>query len=1242
MNESLLNKISESTPDSLNLSSAKPINKLQKLVAIEREEKLRTFLSIMKAEGRKFRTFNGKLSFGTISKDSGIPTSTLRYGIYRALIIDASLDLGLDLSQQQKTPKGEAGEADSKKLETYLISLKVRGKRLPSTIMGRIATSMIAVESGVPITSLYIYPKMKELLKKAVKEMGLESDGRDVALIHDGFVRSEGIVHTQTNEYMVLTSEYSGNSLFFNKSPNEFMVPPTWSKLKLQAFLDLPEGLSAVWDRHNLKISPYPRKAKWLVPEFSKRLRGVETIDAFCKEIDSLVEIYLNPSSILPESPNQWLAALKTVSLDIVFSLYAWDLLTFPLDSKDYQPVISLLNLHSTPSGKTLNQFLEKSGNGNIKTRLTPVIRYFMTISGIQGATDLTPTTLLEIYTSVEGRSTTSTPWISVTKTLVEMVSEVNPNLRLIYPLNSETAVGPFKTARRDYETDPELKKWTDIGKAFLQAHGGVATKNLLVGLHCFLKYLQDHPGIPREPLAYFDKLNPPSPLVDPSCYHSTTYNRLVKFVNWAFKQVCFEEDDLGNIINRNPKRYANPLDKVRDSGRNNGQTHREPMPAHLLNVAKQIILENDFEWPKTIDGDYFMRGSERVWCPVRAIAMLTKLCLPARNMQVRLVGSGEGDTYKYQGDGSWVINEGRHATIPRSEIIEDGVFRRYKKNDGAYGSVFYFNTNKTADINKEPKNCGYVMPWPNEEVLGYLTFLRDWQEKFNPVGGPLAWNLITELKQDKSKNSIRNRSDFFLFRDPCNSLKAHCDEPITKGRFSKMWPLLILELERRMNLADGTSENPHPYSFIQTWDPGRTLSPRSCIWDLHTLRVTVISWLYEGGVDPEIIRRIAGHSSLVMTYHYVVIDPDKIAEKIEVAYSNWLGQSPEQFMAFLKKGSRHKFEKLLAYRDKAAIEALFSSSSASLVCMDHGFCPVAQGRCHEGLVVVKDPESGAIGYEQVPGGKHNCVRCRFFMTGIPWLPGLIAHLNQLLYKNSKESRIFQKHEEAFKKVRDEYTSAVIQGRPFSLQREYERLMTAFESAASSSDAIGYSLINTLMLIETCKEIMKRGEGSGEGLALVSMGGPHHLEVNLQEGHHSDLLAAVIREGSIYPAVSDPGEANRDLVQMLDRMLFNNGIPGILVTLSEEEQTVISLQVHSWLKTRLRTSTAFNDVLDCKETLRALGFSMEFEDELKKIEPFKPFIQQNQRQVITEPDLHLANQVIGISTRPTLSHKEER
>ena len=96
------------------------------------------------------------------------------------------------------------------------------------------------------------------------------------------------------------------------------------------------------------------------------------------------------------------------------------------------------------------------------------------------------------------------------------------------------------------------------------------------------------------------------------------------------------------------------------------------------------------------------------LWSPVVSVALLSKLLLPIRTYQIRMLDSGEMDTYKYiqqerVNPGKWIINDSPLSKGDKDNPFEKGVLRKFNDPTSKMEMTgFYINTNKTADINKD------------------------------------------------------------------------------------------------------------------------------------------------------------------------------------------------------------------------------------------------------------------------------------------------------------------------------------------------------------------------------------------------------------------------------------------------------------------------------------------------------------------------------------------------------------
>ena len=274
----------------------------------------------------------------------------------------------------------------------------------------------------------------------------------------------------------------------------------------------------------------------------------------------------------------------------------------------------------------------------------------------------------------------------------------------------------------------------------------------------------------------------------------SKSINHPCDFINYVIEHHLSQEDDSGNLM----PLVRNPLSKIKTQ-QSHTETVRNPLPYRYIQDLRQIlcplpdkaeltVIEQNLPQGESLlpsyhyrhfkhwtwaqeqagqrksGGDWFevepdlidksdpdcvwrtkevTRDNKRItlhqiWSPVKAMVIFMKLHLPLRTYQVRMLDSGEADTWRYE-SGRWKLND-KHDFALGSEKrpFGKGIFRRiHDTMTGQYSTGLYVNTNKTADQNKDELERGYIIPWQNEEVLYWLEKLRNWQEKYNPIVKP-------------------------------------------------------------------------------------------------------------------------------------------------------------------------------------------------------------------------------------------------------------------------------------------------------------------------------------------------------------------------------------------------------------------------------------------------------------------------------------------------------------------------
>ena len=308
-----------------------------------------------------------------------------------------------------------------------------------------------------------------------------------------------------------------------------------------------------------------------------------------------------------------------------------------------------------------------------------------------------------------------------------------------------------------------------------------------------FLDFLRTRPKDETETSAVFSRSSLKA-LLEFARTWSTPTNRglsaakVLDFAEWFAAQndmhnieVGITRYDIDMFLKSLPASTSRPTD-----------VHARPMPTRFHYKLKEIITENDFAWPKSLKHGatglpvHWMSWHnpetgevEPVFCEVLPRMLLLHLELPLRNIQVRRLDSGEGDSRYYDPNTkTWRDATGpnaRHWERIGAKNCQRGVFREIPSLVGETVTGFWINSNKTQDAgNLFDETSGYEIPWQHDEVLENLWAMRMWQEKYNPVSAPIAHASVPKgIFEEEPSETVRAvlPSRFYLFRYPLNTL---------------------------------------------------------------------------------------------------------------------------------------------------------------------------------------------------------------------------------------------------------------------------------------------------------------------------------------------------------------------------------------------------------------------------------------------------------------------------------------
>jgi hypothetical protein len=696
--------------------------------------------------------------------------------------------------------------------------------------------------------------------------------------------------------------------------------------------------------------------------------------------------------------------------------------------------------------------------------------------------------------------------------------------------------------------------------------------------------------------------------------------NHLHQFMSW----IMLEKLD-GNDIDGNIKmELKNPVPLLRKSGFGISETVKSPLSYRYIRELRELLVQgktfSDWAWVQNImsnsaasaswftvdksiidhgDPDCVWRQRSAtklekrkdssltvvfdLWSPVIAVALYLKLELPLRTFQVRMLDSGEADTWRYIA-GTWQINESPMKIGNEKRPSQRGVFL---KTTNESGSGFHINTNKTGDINKAEADKGYDIPWTHQSALYWLEKLRNWQEKYNPILTPTPWINLDARDFGRTPPHpvlLKQRGSVcFLFRHAAASNITKRDKPVTDDNLSRMWYLLLAELERKCIDRGETLDNGAPIRFVKPDGQG-TYFP------LHALRVSLITaYALNGGVPfPILSKLIAGHARLIMTLYYTKAGKQHVTEVMQNAEKKMIENEAVSQRRFLMEKSYHDIEKHFAYNSVDGLNAITQKKSEASLCFeDKGICPVAGGLCEIGGEEIGYKEDGQKKYfAPVSGYPHecNCVRCRFFLTGPAFLPGLQAHVNFISYKIAECSERYTKLEQQVCTYEDERLDCEERGEMFTKNKEFETINRHYEAEAKKANKLLLDLQAGVRLMDRCIAIAN--SATGDGMTVVASGGISDVGYAFAESTSEMYQLEVICENAvIYPEI-DAGKATLSRSQVLDAMLQANGRPPVFFRMSAEQQLLVGNALMKMIQAR---TDSLKDAVEFAEGKRLLA-----------------------------------------------------
>lgn len=489
-----------------------------------------------------------------------------------------------------------------------------------------------------------------------------------------------------------------------------------------------------------------------------------------------------------------------------------------------------------------------------------------------------------------------------------------------------------------------------------------------------------------------------------------------------------------------------NPFSKHR---RKTNKTHRSGIPASIHEMMIDILLCLDtegnptFSWAENILSKAHLdivkvpdpnkpNKEIEAWCPSRAACLAVLLLTPLRTAQARWLDQGLMDKEYYDFENK--------SMVPNHHELRNFRYPNGKRHNQQYGRAsgilqfssdlltreralsIYVNTNKTQLWNGL-KKTGYEIPWPDGNDLlesdnpeqkakgrwlarlyRVIEYQRNWMDLYDPTPHPISF---FQSKEDEDRTTdleeVQEALPWFvpLFRDlaknklvtyEINNERVGANSPVSYSKISYLFTRLAIETEEQWYKTHGQK--------IYLTVPAPKGGLPSCKFDLHSLRVTWISRLFEMGLPIHIISEyIVGHATQLMTCLYLKIQPSHAREALIQASQNSNDMGLEALLQ--KEQAPEAIQKHLVGNYQQDISEYLPDDFIAFVPVGGGICPMGGkgSMCAQGAITtpeINETKQRTALNNPVQGG---CGNCRYFLTGPDFIMEQLFTNNWIMYQ---------------------------------------------------------------------------------------------------------------------------------------------------------------------------------------------------------------------------------------------------
>lgn len=615
-------------------------------------------------------------------------------------------------------------------------------------------------------------------------------------------------------------------------------------------------------------------------------------------------------------------------------------------------------------------------------------------------------------------------------------------------------------------------------------------------------------------------------------------------------------------------------------------RTRSRPLPEKLIPIMKDILEEGAAGWPgRTFTVDIIRDGvARKLYCPVIPSLFRAMLDIPLRMGQIRRLDSGEGDVRHFDGDTmKWLENKSPLAGFwadLAGEPWENFPTRGYAieiEDEIKPITGIWANTNKTG----QP----WAIPWFIPGLMKNLWELRKWQEEFNPIKAPIGPETYLDSPERYSEKTKAEMPQIFpLSRLLPNRYWPTPGRIVTGSEMDHAWCSLLLEIQLRWN-------DQHPGNKVTLVDiHPKTRQPYRPRYNIHGLRVRGLTNLRRGRMPLDLLSKfIAGHANIMTTIYYTEPHPSEIADEIDKAVARF--DTQHEFINELKRMEVDEARKRTVSISESAVSSAIESGSQFQFCnVAIGLCPYDGSRCSDGGILLRKEESRE-GSKSVygPVEPRNCVMCRHFISGPPWLNELLEYGTKLCERRQYLAREEEKINGAAGQYEHAHRDGTIGSAVF--ESRWEELGADVQQVKNEQEMVENAIFNVELLCNASVKLLD-GDPNGEtGIMLVANNRSSVMEY--REVSEFEQAVRITAAGRVHRILGDERvERKRD--DYLNLMLFNSGVisPQMITSVSREHRQMAMDQYALFMSSRI-SPEEIDGLVEGTLHLRDLGIEEE-------------------------------------------------